>query len=185
MITDHRRARLLAALDAVLVKSRTPRVSDKRDLVRGRDALAVWMYEPGRRRRLIGESYGTPVEDVLAEEDDEGKADLRRFEGCRALYVYSTTILQRYEGQGFGKILKAYVLGRAFEAGYQWVVGHAKEGASVALNRFFGAKLLRRHVNWSDTGDAYRFYELKLRSPARGPARRRTHATLFRSSASR
>jgi len=82
--------------------------------------------------------------------------------------VYSTTILQRYEGQGFGKILKAYVLGRAFEAGYQWVVGHAKEGASVALNRFFGAKLLRRHVNWSDTGDAYRFYELKLGSAARG-----------------
>ena len=78
------------------------------------------------------------------------------------------------------KILKAYVLGRAFEAGYQWVVGHAKEGASVALNRFFGAKLLRRHVNWSDTGDAYRFYELKLRSPARGSPRRRTHATLFR-----
>ncbi|PYN72825.1 MAG: hypothetical protein DMD96_33990 [Candidatus Rokuibacteriota bacterium] len=60
-------------------------------------------------------------------------------------------------------ILKAYVLGRAFEAGYQWVVGHAKEGASVGLNLRFGAELRRRHANWSGTGDPYRFYVLKLR----------------------
>ena len=138
-------------------------LANKRDVLRERGALAVWMYEPGRRRRLIGESYGIPVQAVLAEDDPEGKADLRPFAKSRALYVYSTTVLQQYEGEGFGKILKAYVLGRAFEAGYRCVIGHAKEGGSVALNRLFGAEFRARHPNWSGTGDAFRFYVLKLR----------------------
>lgn len=141
-------------------------LAEKRDLLHERDALTVSMYEPGRRR-LIGESYGVPVQAVLAEEDNEGKADLRPFAKRRALDVYSTTILKRYEDEGFGKILKAYVLGRAFEAGYRWVVGHAKEGGSVALNRRFGAEIRRRHANWFGTGDPYRFYVLNLKSGGR------------------
>jgi hypothetical protein len=77
--------------------------------------------------------------------------------------VYSTTILRQYEGRGLGASLKAYVLGRAFEAGYRWVVGHAKEGGSVALNRRLGAELRQRHANWYGTGEPFRFYALKLR----------------------
>ncbi len=83
-------------------------LADKRDVLQERNALAVWMYVPGRRRRLIGETYGVP-------------------------------------------------------AGYEWVVGHAKEGGSVALNRRFGAALRRRHANWYGTGEPFRFYVLKLR----------------------
>ena len=138
-------------------------LDQKRYWLRKRGAIAVWMYEPGPSRRLIGESYGVPVRAVLADDDSAGTADLRPFSRRRALYVYSTTILKRYEGGGYGKILKAYMLGRAFEAGYRWVVGHAKEGASVALNVRFGAEVGRRHRNWYGTGDAYRFYVLKLR----------------------
>jgi len=139
-------------------------LADKRDLLQERDVLAVWMYVPGpRRRRLIGETYGVPVQAVLADEDPEGRADLRPFANRRAFYVFSTTILLQYEGRGLGAILKAYLLGRALEAGYQWVVGHAKEGASVALNRRFGAELRRRHPNWYGTGEPYRFYVLRLR----------------------
>ncbi len=138
-------------------------LADKRDLLNERDALAVWMYVPGPRRRLIGESYGVPVQAALADEEPEGKADLRPFAKSRAFYVYSTTILRQYEDRGLGAILKAYVLGRAFEAGYRWVVGHAKEGASVALNQRFGAEVRRRHAHWSGNGDPYQFYVLKLR----------------------
>src|SRR5215831_3072482 len=135
-------------------------LADKRDLLKERGVLAVWMYVPGQRRRLIGETYGVPVLSVLADEDPEGKADLLPFAKRRAFYVFSTTILRQYEGRGLGAILKAYLLGRAFEAGYQWVVGHAKEGGSVALNRRFGAALRQRHANWYGTGDPYRFYVL-------------------------
>jgi len=136
---------------------------DKRELLGEPGAVPVWMYEPGPPRRPIGETYGVPVPVVLAEEDDEVKEDLRPFAKARALYVYSTTVLPEYEGRGFGQIIKAYLRGRARGAGYRWVVGHAKEGASVALNLRFGAKLGRRHPNWSDTGEPYRFYSLKLR----------------------
>jgi GNAT superfamily N-acetyltransferase len=138
-------------------------LADKRDLLQERNVLAVWMYVPGRRRRLIGETYGVPVQVVLADEDPEGKADLQPFAKRRAFYVFSTTILRRYEGKGLGAILKAYLLGRAFEGGHRWVVGHAKEGASVALNLRFGAKLGRRHANWYGSGQPFRFYALKLR----------------------
>jgi GNAT superfamily N-acetyltransferase len=138
-------------------------LSEKREVLRERGALVVWMYELGRRSRLIGETYGVPVQSVLVEEDDEGKHDLEPFARERALYVYSTTVLPAYEGRGFGTIVKAYLLGRAVEAGYRWVVGHAKEGRSVALNQRFGAELRRRHPNWSETGDPYWFYTLKLR----------------------
>jgi GNAT superfamily N-acetyltransferase len=136
---------------------------DKRELLHEPGALAVWMYEPGPPRRLIGETYGVPVQSALDEEDDEGKDDLEPFAKDRALYVYSTTVVPAYEGRGFGTIVKAYLLGCAFNAGYRWVVGHAREGASVALNQRFGAELRRRHPNWSETGDPYWFYTLKLR----------------------
>jgi len=39
----------------------------------------------------------------------------------------------------------------------------SSEGASVALNRRFGAALRRRHANWYGTGEPYRFYVRKLR----------------------
>jgi GNAT superfamily N-acetyltransferase len=103
-------------------------LAEKRDLLHEPGALAVWMYAPGRRPRLIGETYGVPVQAVLAEEEPEGKEDLRPFAKRRAFYVYSTTISPKYGGKGLGAILKAYVIGRVFETGYRWVVGHAKEG---------------------------------------------------------
>lgn len=163
--TDHWALRETMVFERRYHRGLAMSLADKRDLLRERGAIAVWMYAPGRRRRrrLIGESYGIPVRALLAEDDDgEGDEDLQPFTKERALYVYSTTVLRRYEGRGLGTILKAYVLGRAFEAGYRWAIGHAKEGASVALNLRFGAELGRRHANWYGTGDAYRFYMLKL-----------------------
>src|SRR5262249_24053111 len=135
-------------------------LSEKRDLLSQPSALVAWMYEP-RRRQLVGDTYGVSVQAVLAEEDKEGQEELRPFEGRCALYIYSTTILPPYRRAGLGRILKAYLLGRAFEAGYHYAVGHAGPGASIALNQAFGAKLGRSHANWYDTGECYRFYVQK------------------------
>jgi len=135
-------------------------LAEKRELLGARRAIAIWMYEK-RRKALIGETYGVPIRVALADVD-EGTADLRRFAKTRTLYVYSTTILPQFRGTGLGKILKAYLLGRAFEAGYKFVVGHARQGASAALNVGFGAELRRRHANWYGTGEHYWFYVQKL-----------------------
>jgi GNAT superfamily N-acetyltransferase len=133
---------------------------DKRKLLSTRNSIVVWMYEP-ESRRLIGETYGVPIDAALGDVD-EATSDLQRFAKTRTLYVYSTTILPRYQGMGFGKILKAYLLGRAFQAGYRVLIGHARQGPSVALNVHFGAELRGRHANWYKTGEAYWFYVLKL-----------------------
>jgi hypothetical protein len=97
------------------------------------------------------------VQAVLAEEEPEGKEDLRPFAKRRAFYVYSTTILRKYEGRGLGAILKAYVIGRVFEAGCRWVVGHAKEGerrpqAPLRLSQRNYDDLARRSPVFSSRG---------------------------------
>jgi len=130
---------------------------DKRELLQ--DAIAVWMHDG---RSLIGETYGTPIRVALQDADEEGHADLVRYRRQRAIYVYSTAIRRRWRGQRLSKVLKAYFLGRAAQAGYEIAVGHAKEGASCALNVAFGARLGARHTNWYGTGTTFRFYEMRL-----------------------
>jgi hypothetical protein len=76
--------------------------------------------------------------------------------------VCSTTILPRFQGLGFGRILKAFFLGVVSRAGVSLVVGHAREGASLRLNRVFGADVRSTHANWYGTGETYYFYTLRL-----------------------
>ena len=111
-------------------------IGDKRDLLQ--DALAVWMHDG---RTLIGETYGTPIQCALKDSDEDGRADLLPYRRRAVIYVYSTAIRPRWQGRGLSKILNAYFLGRATQAGYRIAIGHAKEGASCALNRSFGARL--------------------------------------------
>jgi GNAT superfamily N-acetyltransferase len=135
-------------------------VAEKRELLR--NAVAAWMYD-AKHGTLIGEIYGTPVEEELEDETEEGYEDIKRYRLRTALYVFSTTIRPRFQGQGLGKILKAHHLGRIQQAGYRYAIGHARDGASVALNIAFGAKILTPHPNWYGTGEIYHFYEMKLR----------------------
>ena len=134
---------------------------DKRELLGVRGAITVWMIN-ARSGALIGEVYGVPIADALRDVD-EGTPDLTPYRGRRAMYVYSTAVLTRYQRHGLGRILKAYHLGRIAQAGYEIVIGHARFPASCALNVSFGARLGARHPNWYGTGELYRFYELRLK----------------------
>ncbi len=78
------------------------------------------------------------------------------------MYVLSTTILSAFQGRGLGKVLKAYFLGLVSQAGFPLVLGHAREGRSVALNRSFGAAIHRAHPDWGGSGETYYFYTLQL-----------------------
>jgi GNAT superfamily N-acetyltransferase len=124
-------------------------VSEKREVLRG--AITIWLFNDGR---LAGETYGVPL---------DGRAGLP--EGCprdpHSIYCYSNTILHRYQGQGFGRILKAAFIGRV-SRDFRNIYGHARPGASQALNRSFGAEFLRTYKNWYGTGEDYRLYVVPL-----------------------
>jgi GNAT superfamily N-acetyltransferase len=158
--TDRWPLRATMAFERVYHPNLRMSLAEKREILQEPGTLQVWMYDI-RRRRLIGETYGVPLPAAFTD-GDEGATDVQRFLGQRALYVFSTTILPRFQQRGYGTILKAYLLGRAAQAGYRVVLGHAREGASCALNVRFGAALGRRHPDWYDTGAAYRFYVLWL-----------------------
>jgi hypothetical protein len=83
----------------------------------------------------------------------------------RAIRVPSTatptTILGRYQRRGYGRILKAAFIGRVARDFYR-IYGHARPGASQALNQSFGARLGPARKNWHDTGEDYRLYVLPL-----------------------
>jgi hypothetical protein len=42
------------------------------------------------------------------------------------------------------------------------VIGHARPGGSLALNKEFGAMFSTQHPDWYGTGETYTFYEMPL-----------------------
>ena len=114
-------------------------------------AITIWMFD---EEELVGETYGVPLED----EEEEHP-------GCpvdpKAIYCYSNTILGMYKGKGYGTILKAAFIGRV-SRDFRAIYGHARPGASQALNRKFGAQFLQTYEDWFETGESYGLYVLKL-----------------------
>ena len=80
---------------------RVPRIFPT-SLLREHITIAVWLFDDGK---LVGETYGIPL---------DGEEEIP--EGCpkdpHSIYCYSTTILGKYKGRGYGKILKAVFIGR-------------------------------------------------------------------------
>lgn len=126
---------------------------EKRKMLK--DAIVIWMFVDGE---LAGETFGMPL----------SKKD--RMPGCpddpEAIYCYSNTILRAHQGRGYGSILKAAFIGRV-SRDFRRIYGHARPGASQALNVKFGARLGHTFANWYETGEDYRVYVLDL-APSKG-----------------
>ena len=126
---------------------------EKRHLLR--NAITIWMFDRGK---LIGETYGIPLDGF-----DEIPSGCPR--DPRSIYCYSNTILGKYQHKGYGRILKASFIGRVARD-FRRIYGHARPGASQALNKSFGAHLGPVRKNWYGTGEDYRLYVLHLRNSA-------------------
>lgn len=126
------------------------RLPEKQELLKR--AIVIWMLHDGK---LVGETYGIPL---------DGRDEIP--EGCprdpKSIYCFSNTILGKYKGKGYGSILKAAFIGRVWQD-FHRIYGHARPGASQALNRKFGARFSTTYKNWFQTGEDYRLYVLKLR----------------------
>ena len=126
------------------------KLPEKRDLLLGKSAIAIWMLDGGK---LVGETYGVPW---------GGKDDMIGFpRDPEAIYCYSNTILGKYQGKGYGAILKAAFIGRV-SRDFKRIYGHARPGASQELNKKFGARMGKTYKDWFGTGEDYRVYVLPL-----------------------
>ncbi len=121
-------------------------------------SIFAWMLVDGE---LAGESYGFPP--ATSEEPISGLSELTDYERQVGIYCYSNTILPSFQKHGLGTILKAHWLGLAAGKGFDIVYGHARPGASQALNAKFGAVFLESFTNWAGTGEEYRLYRLALK----------------------
>jgi GNAT superfamily N-acetyltransferase len=121
-------------------------LEDKEDLFEYPTLVVAYLYVDGV---LAGETYGVPAQDLFdegpereSEHLDSADAlfkDIATVAECAdPLYCYSTTILPRYQGKGYGKVLKAYWLGLT-EGSFDGVCGHSTSPTMVALNNWFGA----------------------------------------------
>lgn len=128
-------------------------LQEKTDMLKLPDLIGVWMRID---KALVGETYGLPL--VSVDEEIPGLDELDALES--GIYCYSNTVSA--SGNGWGTTLKAHWLGICVGLGYTCVYGHARPGASQALNAKFGCEWMSEHENWSGTGETYKLYRLKL-----------------------
>lgn len=146
------------AFEAVYPEPLQLDLSEKIEIWHTPGAIFVWMFVDGE---LAGESYGTPV--ATPDDPIEGLADLTEAEKESAIHCYSNTILPSFHQRGLGTILKAHWLGLVAGKGFSTVYGHARSGASQALNAKFGAVFLQAFSDWYGTGEEYKLYRLELK----------------------
>jgi hypothetical protein len=146
------------AFEAVYHEALQLDLSEKRRFWDLRGSIFVWMYLDGN---LVGESYGFPITSSC--ERIKGLPELTDREKKAGIYCYSNTVLPSFQRRGLGTILKAHWLGLAVGKGFDIVYGHARPGASQALNCKFGAVFLDCFPDWSGSGEEYRMYRLALK----------------------
>jgi GNAT superfamily N-acetyltransferase len=106
---------------------------------------------------LIGECYGaTPFALEFIDETPEDCVP----EDDESIYVYSTTILPMYQGQGYGKALIEEFARHASDQGYVKLVGHATTPAMRYIREQQGAILHKKgvHEKWFGTNRTAHFY---------------------------
>lgn len=133
-------------------------LAEKQEMSAVPGTIFVWLFVNGH---IAGESYGIPL--ATYDWEFEGLDTLSDSDRKKAIYCHSNTILPPFQGKGFGTILKAHWLGLVASAGFDFVYGHARPGASQALNANFGAEFIGNFPDWHGTDEEYRLYRLALR----------------------
>lgn len=69
-----------------------------------------------------------------------------------SLYIATTGILPRFQGRGFGRLLKAWEVSYAGYHGFHRIVTNTRKGnsAMIRLNRAFGFRILRTTPGYYD-----------------------------------
>ena len=82
-----------------------------------------------------------------------------------SLYITTTGILPKYQGKGFGQLLKSWEIAYAMHRGFTRIITNTRRNNSrmIALNKQFGFRRLRTTRGYyADPPDATVVMELKL-----------------------
>jgi GNAT superfamily N-acetyltransferase len=79
-----------------------------------------------------------------------------------ACYLYNIVIDPQFQGKGLGKILFEKIAQEAKDCGYRKLAGHFRPNGSLSLAQKAGAKEIKPHPDWGDTGETYVYCELEL-----------------------
>jgi GNAT superfamily N-acetyltransferase len=128
-----------------------------------KNAGAIFLYLRDKKtKELIGETYYIPVDNMKKLSKDLQAEGVEGFYGQNAVYCYSNTTLKLYQRKGYARELKKYFLEQAKGKGYGFVLGHALQNGSDALNFSFGAVEIRRFEKWAGTEETAVFYRQQL-----------------------
>lgn len=136
---------------------------DRADLNENCISTSTWLYVDGQ---LTGEQVLVDALDFEPrgrEPWDLPEIVATNARCAAAAYVYSTTLLPEYQGQGLGKILSAYVLGHLRGDGfYKELCGHATSPGMAAIRHELGAVFGPTHEDWFGSGRKAEFYVITL-----------------------
>ena len=99
----------------------------------------------------------TTIDDLEEQyEDDELKLpDI-------APYIWSTSVKKKYQGKGYGTLLKQILYNHLRNEGLEEVYGHARQGSSWNITKKLGAEYLGIVDNYGGTKETYYYYRQKL-----------------------
>ena len=125
---------------------------------------------------IIASAYAISME----KEEDIDKSDphyaywletIKKYEGQRVAYLYSISVLPSHSGKDLAKRLMIELLADCKAKGYDVLLSHAKEGASLHLHDFFGGIHINSVGNWYETGATHTLCSINLRNTVMIPLR--------------
>ncbi len=131
----------------------------KRKLLTLEDTIAFVAEKNGK---VLGESYGLPIQKYKGIPDSDRITKDYASRGIKAFYHVSLAVLPEYREHGIGSALIGALFAEAKRQGYDVILAHAKEGASLELHNRRGAKVIKSFDNWFGTGNKYWLCEVYI-----------------------
>ncbi len=133
---------------------------DKKELFTSLDAT-IFLVEINNK--VIGEALSSKLDFWNAEEFPSTKELSSKYKSNETCYQEFFSVLPGYQGIGIGKLLKKATIHEAQRKGYNFLLGHAKEGAAIEINKKFGARIIKQYEDWYGTGITHYLYEIDLK----------------------
>jgi GNAT superfamily N-acetyltransferase len=117
--------------------------------------------------KFVGSAYAIPME----KEEDIDKDDphrsywlktIRKYQFKKVAYLYSISVHPDYSGKDLAKRMMIAIIADCKAQGYDVLLSHAKDGASLHLHDFFGGIHINSVRNWYDTGATHTLCSINL-----------------------